>query len=145
MTIQSNQTVCAAYAAVFSELSPESIESFRPLVSSDIRFKDPFNDHRGFEKMANVLRDMFTHTQNPSFTVLEQDLCDDHAWLRWRFTAVIPVVGEFTSEGISRLAFNADGKVCEHIDYWDSAPLYMQIPLLGRVLKALRKRMASDH
>ncbi|RAU17635.1 nuclear transport factor 2 family protein [Nitrincola tibetensis] len=145
MTTLSNQTVCAAYASVFSQLSLDTIESFRPLVSSDIRFKDPFNDHRGFEKMANVLQDMFKHTQTPSFSVFEQDVCGDHAWLRWRFTANIPVVGAFESEGISRLAFNAEGKVCEHIDYWDSAPLYMQIPLLGRVLKAIRKRMASDH
>lgn len=145
MTTQSNQAVCEAYASVFSQLSPATIESFRPLVSSDIRFKDPFNDHRGFEKMANVLQDMFRHTQNPGFTVLEQDVCGDHAWLRWRFRADMPVIGAFESEGVSRIVFNADGKVCEHIDYWDSAPLYMQIPLLGRLLKAIRNRMASDH
>ena len=36
------------YAEAFAALSPEMIGRLKPLVSEDVRFKDPFNDIRGW-------------------------------------------------------------------------------------------------
>lgn len=136
--------LCQEYCDLFSNLTPENLDQFLTCVSSDIRFKDPFNDVVGFEKMRLILSEMFEHTQNPSFSVYEQSVFDDHAWLRWQFNAGIPVIGLLSVEGASRIAFDlVQGKVTEHIDFWDSAPIYMRLPLIGFFLKSIRKRMSA--
>jgi len=43
--------------------------------------------------------------------------------------------------GSSHLRFNSDGLVEYHRDYWDaSEELYEKLPVIGFVLKALKKR-----
>ena len=47
-------------------------------------------------------------------------------------------------QGASRLQFAADGRVASHRDYWDSGrELYEHLPLLGVLLRALRRRLGA--
>jgi hypothetical protein len=40
--------------------------------------------------------------------------------------------------------FDPDGRVAEHIDYWDPAgQVYETIPILGLLMRALRRRLAA--
>lgn len=51
--------LCQEYCDLFSNLTPENLDQFLTCVSSDIRFKDPFNDVVGFEKnAADLIRDV---------------------------------------------------------------------------------------
>ena len=135
---------CERYCEVFSNLSPDSIEQFRDLVTEEVHFRDPFNDVRGFSKMRRVLEDMFENTEDPAFNVLEQSVFSDRAWLRWQFTARVPVIGLLSVEGATRLEFDHySGLVREHIDYWDSAPVYLRLPFLGRILRHIKRRMSA--
>ncbi|KDE39141.1 MAG: nuclear transport factor 2 family protein [Nitrincola lacisaponensis] len=137
--------LCQRYCDVFSTLRPDTIGDFSALVTEQIHFRDPFNDVRGFDKMRRILEEMFHHTQKPSFNVLEQSVFQDHAWLRWQFTAQVPVIGLLSVEGATRLAFDHySGLVTEHIDYWDSAPVYLRLPLLGALLRRIRRRMSAS-
>ena len=46
--------------------------------------------------------------------------------------------------GATRLRFDAQGRVAEHRDYWDAAQeLYEKLPLIGSVLRAIRRRSRS--
>ncbi|WP_409525825.1 nuclear transport factor 2 family protein [Nitrincola sp. MINF-07-Sa-05] len=141
--LQRNQQTCARYAALFSSLTPERIAEFEPLVTPGIHFQDPFNDHHGFDQMRRVLEDMFRQTRDPGFEVTEISVVEDRAYLRWIFHAGLPVVGDLRVEGVSRLAFDEQGKVSEHIDYWDSAPIYLRLPVLGALLRRVRAKMGS--
>lgn len=136
-------SICTRYAELFAGLTPERIPEFEALVDPAIRFRDPFNDHQGFAGMRRVLEDMFQHTRNPGFEVIEVTEAAGHAYLRWIFRAGLPVVGDLSVEGVSRLSFNQQGLVCEHIDYWDSAPIYLRLPLLGALLRRVRAKMGS--
>jgi len=138
-----NEKTCVEYAALFASLTPARIAEFEPLVAPDIHFQDPFNDHRGFAQMSRVLEDMFRHTRNPGFEVTEISVVEDRAYLRWIFRAGLPVVGDLRVEGVSRLAFDEQARVCEHIDYWDSAPIYLRLPVLGALLRRVRAKMGS--
>jgi hypothetical protein len=43
------------------------------------------------------------------------------------------------------LEFNAQGLVALHRDYWDAAEeLYEQLPLLGTVLRGVKKRLRAN-
>ncbi|WP_151669299.1 nuclear transport factor 2 family protein [Nitrincola schmidtii] len=144
MSPQAAVELCHRYCDLFSNLTPETLDQFKAIVSDDIHFKDPFNDVRDFNKMKQILSEMFEHTDGPAFNVYEQNVFDDHAWLRWQFNATLPVIGLLSVDGASRISMDlTQGRVIEHIDYWDSAPIYMRLPLLGLLLRQIRKRMSA--
>jgi hypothetical protein len=46
--------------------------------------------------------------------------------------------------GASHLRFADDGRIAYHRDYWDAAEeLYMKLPLLGGLMRWLRKRLSA--
>ena len=137
-----NQTAVEQYVDLFENLTPEKVTQFEPLVTEDIRFADPFNDVRGFSKMSDILTDMFERSENPSFKGFEWFQQSESAYIRWEFSAKLPVLGVFKTEGVSRLSLNKQGLITEHLDFWDSAPIYMKLPLLGRILRSIRAKMA---
>lgn len=137
-----SQTSVQRYIELFENLTPENVNQFKILVTDDVRFADPFNDVRGFSKMSEILSDMFERSEDPSFKVFEWFEQPGFAYIRWEFRAKLPVLGVFKIEGVSRLSLNEKGLVSEHLDFWDSAPLYMKLPLIGRILNKIRAKMA---
>jgi hypothetical protein len=46
--------------------------------------------------------------------------------------------------GASHLRFDSHGKIIWHRDYWDTAEeLYAKIPILGAVMRFLKRRLAT--
>jgi hypothetical protein len=140
-----------SYAKTLSSLTPDRIDDLMRLVSQDVHFRDPFNDCHGRDLYRAVLEDMFNHLSSIVFTV------NDTAWayasdayqvrtafIKWTLSAQLQ--GRLWEvEGCSELRFNDDGLVTTHHDYWDAAAgLYERLPLLGRVLAFLRRRIAVD-
>jgi len=139
---QEQHRVCQGYLELFTNLTPERIPEFSDWVAPNVRFRDPFNDVQGIEKMQAILLDMFERAKEPKFEVLEHVLGEEGAYLRWLFTATIPVIGQLEVDGVSRLQFDKQGRISEHLDYWDSAPIYLKLPILGALLRPLKSKMA---
>ena len=48
-------------------------------------------------------------------------------------------------DGASRITLTCEGKVSEHVDFWDAAQgLYEMIPLIGPLLRMLRRRIGLE-
>jgi hypothetical protein len=89
---------------------------------------------------------MFAVTQGPRFEILEQSASGDTGFVRWRFRFAPRgrPQAQRTIEGVSRVVFAADGRVAEHVDYWDPVEgLYDGIPLIGPILRLLRGRLSA--
>lgn len=132
------------YAEAFASLTPERVNDLCDLLAPDVHFRDPFNDLRGRERVKALLDDMFERTGKPAFDLLE--VCwhegSQSAWLRWQFAAQVPVIGVLRVEGSSRIRLDEAGRIIEHLDYWDSAPVYLQLPWLGSLLRRIKRKMA---
>ena len=48
------------------------------------------------------------------------------------------------SLGMTHVRFNADGQVVFHQDYWDSANLYGQFPVIGPLMRWFHRRVAKS-
>lgn len=131
------------YCREFEQLSPETLDNLQALVSANVHFRDPFNDVTGWSGMRRVMVDMFEHCDAPRFTVTEQVLDGDRAYLRWGFETRVPVLGRLKVDGLSRLAFDEAGLICEHLDFWDASPIYLRLPLIGWLLRKVRKRLSA--
>ncbi|MBP0048891.1 nuclear transport factor 2 family protein [Marinobacterium sp. AK62] len=134
------------YATTFANLTPDTVDELCALVSEGVYFKDPFNDIQGRQAFKHLLLDMFERAGRPAFSV--DTICwhqaSETGWLRWHFRADLPVIGRLEVEGCSRVLFDAHGQVSTHMDYWDSAPVYLKLPLIGRLLRGVRHRISSQ-
>lgn len=132
----------------YNEFSPESTARFPEFYSAEAYFKDPFNEVRGIEAIQRIFRHMFTQVTNPRFVVTESIAETHSVMLLWHFDYSIRIWGKEQPQvirGVSHLRFDAAGKVCYHRDYWDAAEeLYMKLPLLGVLMRWLKKVMSAQ-
>ncbi len=142
-----SQEALEAYAQAFAELTPESVDSLCALVSEQVHFRDPFNDINGSPALKHLLLDMFQRAGRPAFSLKDVVWHEESAtgWLRWHFSTELPVIGGLDVEGCSRIRLDVDGRVAEHLDFWDSAPIYLQLPFLGRILRRIHRRISSQN
>jgi steroid Delta-isomerase len=135
----------SAYARAYETLSPASLSALAEHFSARVRFKDPFNDVIGAAAVRAIFMDMFARLSEPRFKVHHWALEGATAYLRWSFSFRLgPGARAWTIDGVSEVAFDESGRIAYHIDHWDAASqLYVRFPLLGPVIRAVRKRLAA--
>jgi ketosteroid isomerase-like protein len=129
-------------ATFFETLSPHSVAQLHTVYDPQARFKDPFNEVQGVAAIRGIFEHMFHRLDRPRFVVTQQVVEEDRAFLVWDFH--FSFRGETaprTIRGGSFVRCTPDGRVSEHRDYWDAAEeLYEQIPVLGGVMRWLKRR-----
>jgi len=131
----------------FESLRPEDVARVGELYAADAHFVDPFNDVRGVAAIERIFAHMFEQLDGPRFVVHERLDAGRQAFLTWdfefRFRAGAPT-GLQRIHGGTHLRFDPDGKVVLHRDYWDAAgELYAKLPLIGAVMRWLRRRAGT--
>jgi steroid Delta-isomerase len=132
-----------AYARAFETLRPDSLDELGRLLAPDVRFIDPFNDITGRDNVLKLFRQMFEDVVEPRF-VVHRVVGDARAsYLRWTMTFRRRPGGPvWTIEGVSEVVAEA-GLVTRHVDHWDGASqVWERLPVLGGVLRLLRRRLA---
>jgi len=130
----------------FESLTPESALEVERYYTADAYFKDPFNELRGTDAIRRVFVHMFEQVNQPKFRVTGRWQSGEGAVLLWDFTFRMKRGSAKlqTIRGATHLRFATDGRVDWHRDYWDAAEeLYEKLPLLGALMRFLRRRMQS--
>jgi len=131
----------------YESLTIDSLPLFFVYYSHDAYFKDPFNEVRGVESIQHIFRHMFAQVQSPRFVITERVSDANGAVLGWKFTFQTGRSSRLATHeilGVSHLKFDALGKVHYHRDYWDAAEeLYMKLPLIGILMRFLRRRLSA--
>ncbi len=140
-------TTLAQTIAAFETLTRDSVADIGHIYAHDARFIDPFNDVQGLAEVQKIFRHMFETLEQPHFVVTGQVVDGDQCFLLWdfhfRFRAFRRNVAQ-TIAGTSHLHFDARGRIILHHDYWDAAHgLYQQMPVIGPVMRWLRRRANS--
>jgi hypothetical protein len=139
----SQQKALDNYIAFFEQMRTENLAQLPGFFTEQAHFKDPFNDVRGIERISIVFQHMFETLTAPKFVVEETVMGSDAAYIKWQFTGQLKSK-PLTLVGVSRVVFDDHGLVSEHIDYWDaSEQFYMTLPILGRILRFIRDKVAS--
>lgn len=138
--------VLANYKQLFENLSPQTVEEdFLQVFSPDVYFKDPFNAVHGLAQLQTVFHHMFASLLEPQFRILDLAGNQNRGFLEWQFTFKLKTSGDSQLiQGVSKIQINQHNQVCSHIDYWDSGEyVYQKVPLLGRVITLINKRLSS--
>ena len=131
--------------AFFETLAPDSLQRLDQIYADAARFTDPFNEVSGLAAIRRVFQHMFETLDAPQFRIVLTATQGEHSFLLWNFrfrsrgrstTALI--------HGSTHLRFAADGRITWHRDYWDPArEVYESLPLLGVVMRWLRRRLSA--
>lgn len=139
------------YILLLESLCPENIEQLYNYVTEDIVFSDPFNQLQGDRAYVELLKDMFEKLDDVQFTVHESShheknhfIDNSTAYLYWTFTANSRTTGQLSFEGTSRLKFDENGKISSHQDFWDGLALLQEFPVLGTILRTIKKRISHQ-
>lgn len=127
----------------YETLSPDRLPGIAEVYAAEASFRDPFNDVRGLPAIQAVFADMFERARDPRFRVTGTLQQGDEAFVTWDFHFGMGR-RELVVQGCSQLHFDAQGRVDRHRDYWDVAgELYEQVPVLGALMRALRRRLSA--
>jgi len=132
--------------AFYESLQPGTVAQVAEIYSEGAGFKDPFNDVRGHGSIQRIFEHMFRQVDQPRFSVGAAALEGDTAFLEWTmgFRARGGRGPERFIRGCTMLRFDDAGRVCWHRDYWDAAEeLYETLPILGALMRTLRRRLAA--
>jgi len=133
-----------ALAAWYETLTPESLARVGEHYAANAWFKDPFNEVGGLDAIRRVFAHMFEELEEPRFKVLERVINDEAALLTWEFSFRLRG-RELRVRGATHLKYNGRGKIVYHRDYWDtSEELYAKLPVLGALLRWLRRRLSAS-
>ena len=110
-----------------------------------MRFRDPFNDVRGVERMIAIFQAGFADTQEMRFEVVDVARNGRRGFILWRMLFRPKRVGgeqPWTVDGVSEVELTAEGKVAAHLDHWDAASqFYERLPVLGFLLRLVKRRL----
>jgi hypothetical protein len=128
----------------YENLTPETVASLGEIYHEDARFRDPFNEVRGHAAIARIFQHMFMTTKDPAFRISDTQKEGDTAWVSWTFD--FGLHDKILSiDGATRLIFGDDGRVIDHRDFWDASDLFESFPLLGTLLRLVKRRLNASN
>lgn len=136
-----------SYLNKISNIEANSIHEVLGEISDDFIFIDPFNHTQGKTNYQKVLEAALHDSLDMKFTIKETIRNENVAYLSWnyRFKPRNKILGddEISLDGMSEIKISDSGLISYHRDYWDvSSTIYERIPVIGYILKKLRKRIA---
>ncbi len=131
----------ARLIARFEALSPTALSRLGELYAHDALFRDPFQEVRGVAAIAAVYRHMYATLDDPRFVVRDALVDGERCFLSWDFEYALRRGRTHRVHGGSLLRLAADGRIAEHLDYWDASALYETLPVVGAPMRWLRARV----
>jgi hypothetical protein len=133
-----------SFARQFSELNKHNLDRLGALYSDDIHFTDPLHEVQGIAQLRSYMNEMYANVSELRFDFHGYDqIGEGEGYLRWVMSYRHPRLagGQLIRvNGCSHLRWR--DKVYRHRDYFDAgALLYEHLPVLGRVIAWLKRRM----
>lgn len=128
----------------YRSLTKESLSDLPLIYSNNVSFVDPIGKHEGLPTLSNYFQALLENTTLCTFEIQEANQVKNSIYLVWEMHYAHPKLAKGKTlmlEGMSRLTVEQD-KVVFQQDYYDlGAMLYEHIPLLGSLLRTIKKRI----
>ncbi|WP_249422250.1 nuclear transport factor 2 family protein [Marinomonas lutimaris] len=139
-----NSLLIERFKAFYLDVKHPKLDKIDDVYTEDVLFKDPVHELRGAENLHAYLSEMCVNVHSGRFEYLDQIVSDNTAYIKWNMHFKHPKLGNktITVRGISQVQFNE--RIYFHEDVYDLGQLiYEHVPLLGAVVKGLKKRLAN--
>ena len=132
------------FAHSFATLDKHNLQLLNSLYSEDIAFTDPLHEVHGLPALRRYFAELYSKVSHLQFDFHSFDaVAEGEGYLRWTMSFHHPRLASgkvIRVPGCSHLMWH--DKVYRHRDYFDAgALLYEHVPVLGRVVSWLKRRM----
>jgi limonene-1,2-epoxide hydrolase len=133
--------IVSLFKRTFARLTPETTMPIAALYSDDVVFEDPLHKLVGAEELSAYFTQLNRRVVFAEFVFDSQVIETSKAALTWTMTVQIKSPRQtIIVPGVSVLHFT--DRITHHRDYFDvGAMMYERLPLIGWVLRALKKRI----
>jgi hypothetical protein len=133
----------ATFKNNFQVLDKESLHRLDQMYEPDIHFEDPLHIVNGLDELKSYFSNMYSNVQSIRFDFTHELVCGEEAVLFWTMHFIHPRLNKGATievNGSSHLKFR---DYCyHHRDYFDTTDmLFEHIPLLGSVIRGIKKRI----
>lgn len=139
-----SETLMTRFSQLYTTLDEATLASLPEIYHSSVQFIDPLGEHCGLKSLDNYFRQLLTNVSYCHFALTDMQYDENQAVVCWQMKYAHPRLQrgrELVLEGISRLRF-ADQRIIYQRDYYDmGAMLYEHIPLLGKIVLGIKRRM----
>ncbi|TQI79664.1 SnoaL-like protein [Serratia fonticola] len=144
--MSSPEALLSRFSQLYASLDNAALSALPEVYHRDIRFIDPVGEHQGLISLQDYFRQLLTNLDYCRFTLTTPQQDEQQAVVCWQMTYAHPRLQrgqELTLEGISQLRF-ADRRIIYQRDYYDlGAMLYEHLPLVGQVVRGIKRRLRS--
>lgn len=141
----STHELIEGFKAFYQDVKNPQLHKINEIYSENLCFKDPVHELYGSEALHAYLSEMCLNVQSGRFEYLDQILSENTAYIKWNMHFKHPKLGKntVTVRGVSQIQFN--DRIYFHEDIYDMGELiYEHVPVLGSVVKKLKKRLAAN-
>jgi ketosteroid isomerase-like protein len=135
------------FIETYRKLNGDNLHLLSSIYAEDIVFIDPAHTIQGIDNLMSYFASMYSNINSASFHFNNTFRSGDQAYVQWTMEFSHPKLagGKLISfPGVSSLIFNVNEKVIQHQDFFDmGAMLYEHLPLFGRVIKSIKKRLGT--
>ena len=114
---------------------------------SEVVFADPVHEMSGLDCVSEYFASLSSGLLSCRFDMGEPVIDASRAFVNWQMVFAhrrLKGGQELSLPGVTELTF-ADGKIVYHRDYYDMGEMiYEHIPVLGSVVRRLKRRLAGD-
>ncbi len=139
-------TLQERFTALYTTLDLDALERLPGVYHSRVTFADPVAVHQGILALDDYFRRLLKGCTECSFQIRGQHFGASEGWVNWTMTFANPRLngGEPIDVDGSSVLEIRDDRISYQRDYYDmGAMIYEQIPVLGRVIRHIRGRMAA--
>jgi len=136
----------AAFRSLYEIFSAEAIRAYVPEVyETDAYFRDGFHEVEGVDAIETYFLKSIEPAVECTFDIQDITSHEGNYYMRWVMHLVLksdpdrPIV----TVGMTHARFNAAGKIVFHQDYWDTGTVYERIPILGSVIRMIKRRIVK--
>ncbi|MFZ1385942.1 MAG: nuclear transport factor 2 family protein [Thiolinea sp.] len=138
--------VLQRFTEVYTHLQKGQLQALKTVYSPNIEFQDPLHRVQGYAAFEAYFTALYANLESCQFVIKDLFYQDNQACVIWVMTFVHPRLNSGKAvavEGASHLQFN-EQLIEKHRDYTDLGQmLYEQIPVLGSVIRSVKKRAAA--
>ena len=133
----------ARFVDFYRVFSSEAIrKGLRGLYADGAYFRDGFKEVVGIEAMEAYFLNSAEGIQTCTFDIQETAVHGGNYYFRWVMHLTMKRYPDdsIRTVGMSHVRFDAKGKVIFHQDYWDTGVVYEKIPVMGAVIRWIKKK-----
>lgn len=141
----STPAIVAKFKAMYMTLNKDNLQLLQDVYSDDVVFIDALHEIKGLPALETYFAGMYENLSSSEVEVTDLQCGDGVAYLSWVMRYAHPKLAGgkvIALEGATQIKF--DDKVTYHRDYADMGQmLYEHIPVLGSVIKLVKRRAVS--